>query len=293
MQILNGTQCAFEIKEELKNNIEKNFFEKGRPAPKLVVIMVGNNPASQVYVAGKSKACAQVGIASQIFHLEETATEDEVANVIKSLNEDSSVDGILLQLPVPDHINGQKMIDLISPEKDVDGLTKINLGKLVSNDKSGLFGCTPSGVIELLKHNKIELKSKDVVIINRSLLVGKPLAFMFLNENATPIMAHSKTKNLTEKTKNADIVVVAVGKKHFLTEDMVSEDAIVVDVGINRDEETKKICGDVDFDNVSKKASWITPVPGGAGPMTIAMLLKNTYKSAINKYKTEEDITIK
>ena len=293
MQILNGTQCAFEIKEELKNNIEKNFFEKGRPAPKLVVIMVGNNPASQVYVAGKSKACAQVGIASQIFHLEETATEDEVANVIKSLNEDSSVDGILLQLPVPDHINGQKMIDLISPEKDVDGLTKINLGKLVSNDKSGLFGCTPSGVIELLKHNKIELKSKDVVIINRSLLVGKPLAFMFLNENATPIMAHSKTKNLTEKTKNADIVVVAVGKKHFLTEDMVSEGAIVVDVGINRDEETKKICGDVDFDNVSKKASWITPVPGGAGPMTIAMLLKNTYKSAINKYKTEEDITIK
>lgn len=293
MQILNGTQCAFEIKEELKNNIEKNFFEKGRPAPKLVVIMVGNNPASQVYVAGKSKACAQVGIASQIFHLEETATEDEVASVIKSLNEDSSVDGILLQLPVPDHINGQKMIDLISPEKDVDGLTKINLGKLVSNDNTGLFGCTPSGVIELLKHNKIELKSKDVVIINRSLLVGKPLAFMFLNENATPIMAHSKTKDLAEKTKNADIVVVAVGRKHFLTEDMVSEGAIVVDVGINRDEETKKICGDVDFDKVSKKASWITPVPGGAGPMTIAMLLKNTYKSAINKYKTEEDITIK
>ena len=275
MQILNGTQCAFEIKEELKNNIEKNFFEKGRPAPKLVVIMVGNNPASQVYVAGKSKACAQVGIASQIFHLEETATEDEVANVIKSLNEDSSVDGILLQLPVPDHINGQKMIDLISPEKDVDGLTKINLGKLVSNDNSGLFGCTPSGVIELLKHNKIELKSKDVVIINRSLLVGKPLAFMFLNENATPIMAHSKTKNLTEKTKNADIVVVAVGKKHFLTEDMVKPGAIVIDVGINRDFETNKLCGDVDFDDVEGLCSAITPVPGGVGPMTICMLMKN------------------
>lgn len=293
MQILNGTQCAYEIKEELKNDIEKNFFEKNRPAPKLVVIMVGNNPASQVYVAGKSKACAQVGIASQIFHLEENATEEEVANVIKNLNEDETVDGILLQLPVPDHINGQKMIDLISPQKDVDGLTKINLGKLVSNDKSGLFGCTPSGVIELLKHNKIDLKSKDVVIINRSLLVGKPLAFMFLNENATPVMAHSKTKDLTEKTRNADIIVVAVGKKNFLTEDMVSEGAIVVDVGINRDEQTKKICGDVDFENVSKKASWITPVPGGAGPMTIAMLLKNTYKSAINKYKKEEEIVIK
>ena len=292
MQILNGTQCAFEIKEKLKNDIEKNFFEKNRPAPKLVVIMVGNNPASQVYVAGKSKACAQVGIASQIFHLEESTTELELAQVIKSLNKDASVDGILLQLPVPDHINGQKMIDLISPEKDVDGLTKTNLGKLISNDNTGLFGCTPSGVIELLKHNKIDLKSKDVVIINRSLLVGKPLAFMFLNENATPIMAHSKTKNLTEKTKNADIIVVAVGKKNFLTEDMVSEGAIVVDVGINRDEETNKICGDVDFENVSKKASWITPVPGGAGPMTIAMLLKNTYKTALNKYQKEETFII-
>lgn len=292
MQILNGTQCAFDIKESLKNDIEKNFFEKNRPAPKLVVIMVGNNPASQVYVAGKAKACSQVGIASQIYHLEENTTEYELSELIKNLNKDKTVDGILLQLPVPDHIDGQKMIELISPQKDVDGLTKANLGKLVSNDNSGLFGCTPSGVIELLKHNKIELKSKDVVIINRSLLVGKPLAFMFLNENATPIMAHSKTKNLAEKTRNADIIVVAVGKKGFLTEDMVSEGAIVVDVGINRDEETKKICGDVDFENVSKKASWITPVPGGAGPMTIAMLLKNTYKTALDKYKVEEKITI-
>ncbi len=161
MQILNGTQCAFEIKETLKNDIEKNFFEKNRPAPKLVVIMVGNNPASQVYVAGKAKACAQVGIASQIYHLEEKTTEYELEELIKNLNQDNSVDGILLQLPVPDHINGQKMIELISPEKDVDGLTKTNLGKLVSNDNSGLFGCTPSGVIELLKHNKIELKSKE------------------------------------------------------------------------------------------------------------------------------------
>ena len=292
MQILNGTQCAFDIKESLKNDIEKNFFVKNRPAPKLVVIMVGNNPASQVYVAGKAKACAQVGIASQIYHMEESTTEFELSELIKNLNKDKTVDGILLQLPVPDHIDGQKMIELISPQKDVDGLTKTNLGKLVSNDNSGLFSCTPSGVIELLKHNKIELKSKDVVIINRSLLVGKPLAFMFLNENATPIMAHSKTKDLAEKTRNADIIVVAVGKKGFLTEDMVSEGAIVVDVGINRDEETKKICGDVDFENVSKKASWITPVPGGAGPMTIAMLLKNTYKTALNKYKTEEKVTI-
>ncbi|MBQ3047743.1 MAG: bifunctional methylenetetrahydrofolate dehydrogenase/methenyltetrahydrofolate cyclohydrolase FolD [Clostridia bacterium] len=285
MQILDGKQCALQIKESLKIDIENNFIKKGFRAPKLVVIMVGNNPASHVYVSGKAKACAQVGMDSQIFYLEETTTELELEKLIKNLNKDNSVDGILLQLPVPDHIDGQKMIELISPDKDVDGLTKANLGKLVANDMTGLFGCTPSGVIELLKHNNIDLKSKDVVIINRSLLVGKPLAFMFLNENATPIMAHSKTNALAEKTRNADIVVVAVGKKNFLTEDMVSEKTIVVDVGINRDQTTNKICGDVDFENVSKKVSWITPVPGGAGPMTIAMLLKNTYKTALNKIK--------
>ena len=289
MEKINGTQVAFEIKESLKNNIENNFYALKRPAPKLVVILVGNNPASQVYVAGKAKACSQVGISSQIYHLEENITEEQLKKVINDLNKDKTVNGILLQLPLPDHINENKMIELISPEKDVDGLTKTNLGKLLSNDESGLFGCTPSGIIELLKYYKIDLKGKDVVIINRSLLVGKPLALMFLKENATVTICHSKTKNLKEKTLNADIVVVAVGKKKFLTEDMVKDGAIVVDVGINRDEETKKICGDVDFENVSKKASFITPVPGGVGPMTIAMLLKNTYITTLRKYEKKDD----
>ena len=292
MERINGTQVAFEIKESLKNDIENNFYALNRPAPKLVLILVGNNPASQVYVAGKSKACSQVGISSQIYHLEENTTEEELEKVIKTLNKDKTVDGILLQLPLPNHLNEQKMIDLISPEKDVDGLTKINLGKLLSCDNSGLFGCTPSGIIELLKHYKVDLKGKDVVVINRSLLVGKPLALMFLQENATVTICHSKTKDLKQKTLNADIVVVAVGKKHFLTEDMVKEGAIVIDVGINRDENTKKLCGDVDFDNVSKKCSLITPVPGGVGPMTIAMLLKNTYKTTLNKYNKDDKIKI-
>ena len=293
MEKINGTQVAFEIKENLKNDIESNFYAIKRPAPKLVVILVGKNPASQVYVAGKSKACSQVGISSQIYTLEENTTEAQLGEIIEELNKDKSVNGILLQLPLPGHIDEKKMIEKIAPEKDVDGLTKTNLGKLISNDNTGLFGCTPSGIIELLKNYKVDLKGKDVVIINRSLLVGKPLALMFLNEDATVTICHSKTKNLKEKTLRADIVVVAVGKKHFLTEDMIKEGAIVVDVGINRDEQTKKICGDADFENVSKKASLITPVPGGVGPMTIAMLLKNTYIATMRKYKDkDEKITI-
>lgn len=293
MEIINGTQVAYEVKESLKNDIEQNFYANNLPAPKLVVVMVGNNPASQVYVAGKAKACAQVGIISQIYHIDGTATECEVAKVIDELNKDKTVDGILLQLPMPDHIDEQKMIELISPQKDVDGLTKVNLGKLMSCDPTGLCGCTPSGVVQLLKHYKVDLKGKDVVIINRSLLVGKPLAHMLLNENATVTVCHSKTKNLAEKTKKADIIVVAVGKKGFLTEDMVSPGAIVIDVGINRDENSKKLCGDVDFENVSKKASLITPVPGGVGPMTIAMLLRNTYIAAQSKRKHKEKTEIR
>jgi len=293
MSIINGTETAFNVKETLKEDIEKNFYSKNRPAPKLVVVLVGNDPASQVYVAGKSKACSQVGISSQIYRMPEETTEEELAQVIENLNNDESVDGILLQLPVPKHIDGQKMIDLICPEKDVDGLTKINLGKLMSCDDTGLFGCTPSGIIHLLKKYKVDLVGKDVVIINRSLLVGKPLAMMFLNENSTVTICHSKTKNLKEKTLQADIVVVGVGRKNFLTEDMVKPGAIVIDVGINRDFETNKLCGDVDYDNLVEKASLITPVPGGVGPMTIAILLKNTYQAAIKKYIEKEEVEIK
>ena len=281
MEIINGTQIAYLVKEKLKDDIKNNFIELDRAVPKLAVILVGNDPASLIYVEGKSKACGQVGISSQIFHLDEKTTENELKEVIEKLNKDKTVDGILLQLPLPKHIDENKMINLISPEKDVDGLTRVNLGKLISNDNTGLFSCTPSGIIELLNQYNVNLKGKDVVIINRSLLVGKPLAFMFLNEDSTVTICHSKTKDLKGKTSKADIVVVAVGKQGFLTQDMVKDGAIVIDVGINRNNETKKVCGDVGFENISKKASLITPVPGGVGPMTIAMLLKNTYLAAI------------
>lgn len=285
MEILNGTQVAFDTKERLKKDIEENFIKKGLLAPKLVVIMVGDNPASKIYVGGKIKACNQVGIQSEVYNLPADAKEEEVGYIINKLNKDKSVNGILLQLPMPSHIDEQKMINLISPEKDVDGLTKMNLGKLMLKDSTGLFGCTPSGIIKMLQDYDIEIKGKDVVIVNRSLLVGKPLALMFLNEDATVTVCHSKTKNMKEKLKNADIVVIAVGKKDFLTADMVKEGAIVIDVGINRDEKTNKICGDVDFESVSKKASFITPVPGGVGPMTIAMLLRNTYIATMLQHK--------
>jgi len=291
MSKIDGTNVAFEIKEQLKNDVEENFYAKNRNAPKLVVIIVGDDPASQVYVAGKAKACAQVGIASQIFRMEKNTKEREVAKLIRQLNKDNTVDGILLQLPVPKHIDAQKMIDLISPKKDVDGLTKTNLGKLLSNDNSGLFGCTPSGIITLLKYYKVDLAGKDVVIINRSLLVGKPLALMFLNENSTVTICHSKTKNLKEKTLKADIVVVAIGKKKFLTADMVKDGSIVIDVGINRDEISKKLCGDVDYDKLYEKCELITPVPGGVGPMTITTLLQNTYKTALKKYEVKEKVS--
>ena len=288
MEILNGTQVAFETKESIKKDIKDNLISKGLEVPKLAVIIVGSNPASQVYVAGKVKACEQVGINSEVYRLAENAKEEELAEVIKKLNNDKTVNGILLQLPVPDHINGQKMIDLILPEKDVDGLTKINLGKLMSRDITGLQGCTPSGIIKILKAYNVDLKGKDVAIVNRSLLVGKPLSMMFLNEDATVTMCHSKTKNINEKLRNADIVVVAVGIKNWLKEDMVKEGSIVIDVGINRDANSKKLCGDVDYENVSKKASLITPVPGGVGPMTIAMLLRNTYIATMFQNKQKD-----
>lgn len=286
MIVLNGTQTALEIKESLKKDIEENLLSKGFKAPKLSVIIVGDNPASKIYVAGKAKACALVGIESQIIALENDVSQKRVERIIKELNEDPSIDGILLQLPLPDQLDETKLINMISPEKDVDGLTKINMGKLVSQDFSGLFGCTPSGIISLLKKYNIDLTGKDVVIVNRSMLVGKPLALMFLNENATVTVCHRKTKNLKEKTLNADIVVCAVGCKDFLTKDMIKQDAIVVDVGINRAENSNKIFGDADYENVSKKASFITPVPGGVGPMTIAMLLRNTYVACMRKHKS-------
>ncbi len=286
MEKLNGTQTALNIKETLAKDIKENLIDKGFPAPKLCVVIIGNNPASEIYVAGKVKACNKVGIQSEVYRLPENAKESEVEEVINRLNKDNNINGILLQMPLPPHLNEQKLINLISANKDVDGLTRANLGKLLQQDATALMGCTPYGIIKLLNAYNIDLKGKDVVIINRSLLVGKPLAMMFLNENATVTICHSKTKNLAEKTKLADIVVVAVGKKNFLTKNMVKKDAIVIDVGINRDDTNPKIiCGDVDYENVSKECSYITPVPGGVGPMTIAMLMNNVVKAYEKRHK--------
>ena len=292
MEIINGTQIANEVKETLKKDIQTNLLDKNLPAPKLVAIMVGNNPASQIYVGGKVKACSKVGVQSEVYTLPEDTKESEVELLISKLNADKSVDGIILQLPLPKHLDEQKLVNKICPEKDVDGFTTTNLGKLMQQDSSGLFSCTPSGIMKLLHSYDVPIKGKDVVIINRSLIVGKPLAMMFLSEHATVTVCHSKTVNLKEKTKLADIVVVGVGIRNFLTKDMVKQDAVVIDVGINRDENAeKKLCGDADFDEVSKVASLITPVPGGVGPMTIATLLRNTYIACMKKYK-DNDITI-
>ena len=267
MEILDGKSLSNEIKVELKKEI-KSYMIK----PCLAVIQIGEDSASNVYIKAKEKACNEVGIYFKHIKYNEDAKEKEIINKIVELNNDEYVNGILLQLPIPPKYNTERLINYIARNKDVDGLTDVNVGKLINNKKC-LISCTPQGIIELLKHYEIELEGKNVVVIGRSNLVGKPLISLFLNNNATVTVCHSKTKNLKEHTQNADILVVAVGSKHLITADMVKAGAIIVDVGINRDDE--KIYGDVDFENVKDKASYITPVPGGVGPMTVAMLLKN------------------
>ena len=259
---------------ELKNNGEEIT---------LAVIIVGNNPASRVYVNNKKKACEYVGFRSLEYALPEDTTEEELLGLIDKLNSDSTVNGILCQLPVPAHINEEKVIDRISPDKDVDGFSKINVGKLWLG-KYDLAACTPMGVMELLKHYDIEVCGKNCVIIGRSNIVGKPMAALLLEKNATVTICHSRTKNLAEVTSKADILVAAVGRAGFVTADMVKDGAVVIDVGINRNAEGK-LCGDVDFDGVKDKTSYITPVPGGCGPMTIALLMKNTLIAAEKQRK--------
>lgn len=276
MTIIDGKEISKNIKEQLKQEI-KTYMIK----PCLAVIQIGNDPASDVYIKAKEKACNETGIYFKYIKFEETAKEIEVINKIVELNNDEYVNGILLQLPLPEKFNTEKLINYIARNKDVDGLTDINAGKLINN-KNGIVPCTPKGIMELLNAYDIEISGKNVVIVGRSNLVGKPLMSLFLNKDATVTICHSKTNNLEEFTKNADILVVAVGKKHLITSDMVKDGAVVIDVGINRDGD--KLYGDVDFTKVSKKASYITPVPGGVGPMTVAMLLKNVndiYKKSI------------
>lgn len=282
MILLDGKALSLKIKEELK---EKNQILKEQGMQTcLAVILVGNNPASQTYVNSKAKACEVCGIKSLVYHLDENTTQNELLALINTLNYDDSVHGILVQLPLPSHINKNLILESIISSKDVDGFHPINVGYLNLGLESGFLPCTPLGVMRLLKSYEITLEGLDVVIIGESNIVGRPMATMFLNAGATVSICHIKTKDLKLYTQRADLIVVAAGCVNLLRSDMVKEGVIVIDVGINR-LENGKIVGDVDFENVSKKASFITPVPGGVGPMTIAMLLENTVRSAKNRLK--------
>ena len=281
MILIDGKGTAKKIRETLKNEVEG--LKKININPKLAVIMVGDNSASQIYVRNKSKACNEIGIEFEEHLLPENTTQNELIDLIEKLNNRKEINGILLQSPIPDALDINEAFRKISPEKDVDGFNPINVGKLVLNQNT-FISCTPFGIIKLLEEYGISIEGKQAVIVGRSNIVGKPMSSCLLNKNATVTICHSKTKDLPSITKQADILVAAIGKSEFITEDMVKEGAVVIDVGINRDE-NGKLKGDVDFENVSKKASYITPVPGGVGPMTIAMLMYNVVKAAKNQNK--------
>lgn len=274
--IIDGKKLAQKTREKLKLQCEE-LKQKGIE-PKLAVVMVGNNPASKIYVKNKNKACQEVGINFEEFLLEENTTQKELIELIEKLNSKDDINGILLQSPIPEHLDINEAFRTISANKDVDGFNPINVGKLVLGQET-FISCTPFGVIKMLEEYDIDLTGKNVVILGRSNIVGKPLIQCCLNKNATVTVCHSKTKNIEEYTKKADIVIVAIGKSKFLTKEMVKKEAVVIDVGINRGEDGK-ITGDVDYEEVEKVASYITPVPGGVGPMTIAMLLNNVIRAA-------------
>lgn len=279
-KIIDGKQISLDIKNELKEKVAK-YKEQGIEIT-LAVVKVGNDPASAVYVRNKEKACEYVGINSKTLALPEETTEEELLNVVKKLNEDKNVNGILVQLPLPKHIDESKVLLTIDSTKDVDGFHPVNVGKMVIGEDTFL-PCTPAGIIEMIKRTDIDIEGKECVVIGRSNIVGKPMAMLMLKENATVTIAHSRTKDLKEVTKRADIIVAAIGKAKFVTADYVKEGAVVIDVGMDRDE-NGKLCGDVDFESVSKVASTITPVPGGVGPMTVTMLLVNCLRSVeLNK----------
>ena len=274
-QVIDGKAISAQIKEELKEKVAK-LKEEGTEVT-LAVIQVGDNPASTVYVRNKKKGCEYVGIHSLSYELPEETTEEELLKLIEELNEKEEVNGILVQLPLPSHIDEDKVIRAISPKKDVDGFHPQSVGALCIGQK-GFVSCTPAGIIQLLKRSGIAIEGKECVILGRSNIVGKPMSLLMLRENATVTIAHSRTKNLKEVCKRADILIVAIGKPKMVTADYVKEGAVIIDVGINRMED-KKLCGDVDYDSVFPICSAITPVPGGVGPMTIAMLLYNCIQS--------------
>lgn len=270
-KLIDGKQISKDIKEELKEEVA-SLTAQGRKCC-LAVIQVGNDPASCVYVGNKKKACAYIGIESLAYELPEETTEEELLGIIDKLNKDGNVHGILCQLPLPKHINEDHVIKAISPKKDVDGFHPQNVGALVIGEQ-GFVSCTPAGIIQLLKRSNIEMDGKHCVVVGRSNIVGKPMSHLMLRENATVTICHSHTKNLAEICKEADILIVAIGKPQFIGKEYVKDGAVVIDVGIHRDE-NNKLCGDVKFDEVEPIASYITPVPGGVGPMTIAMLMHN------------------
>ncbi len=289
MQIIDGKKTAAEIREELKKEIS-TLTEQGKKVPGLVAILVGDNPASQIYVKSKGRACEEIGMKSKTEILPADISEEELLKIIDRYNNDNNYHGILVQLPLPEHINEDKIIEAIKPEKDVDGFHPVNVGRLVIG-KDALRSCTPAGIQELLKRYDIETKGKHVVIVGRSNIVGKPIANIMVQKeqfaNSIVTVCHSAADDLSYYTKQADILITAIGRAEFITADMVKEGVVVIDVGINRVEDSTKkrghrVVGDVKFDDVSQKSSYITPVPGGVGPMTIAMLLKNTFKAYKN-----------
>lgn len=293
MIVLSGKEVSNKKLEELKIRTDK-FIEKYNRKPTLAVILVGDDPASQTYVASKKKACLKIGFNHRDYLLDSSVKQQELNKLIDDLNRDDSVDGILVQMPLPKHLNEQEIIERIRSDKDVDGFHPINVGKLLIG-LDCFVSCTPKGIMSILDYYNIETKSKNVVIIGRSNIVGKPMASLLIQKgrDATVTIAHSRTKNLKELTQTADIIIAAIGRPFFVTEDMVKEDAIVIDVGINRIEDSSRkrgyrVVGDVDYENVKNKASAMTPVPGGVGLMTIAMLMENTIESAIKH--EEKDI---
>ena len=284
--IIDGKSLAKKIREELKE--ECNELKQKNINPKLAVIMVGNDPASKVYVRNKSRACNEIGIDYEEFILEEETTQEELIDLIKELNNDDSINGILLQSPIPKNLNINEAFKAITYIKDVDGFTPASVGKLCIGEDT-FVSCTPYGVMKMFDEYNIDLTGKDVVILGRSNIVGKPLIQCCLQRNATVTVCHSRTKNLAEHTKRADVVISAIGQSKFVKADMVKDGVIIIDVGINRGEDGK-ITGDVDFENVEKKASYITPVPGGVGPMTIAMLMNNVIKATKEQNKEKSNL---
>ena len=280
-QLIDGKKISQQIKDELKTEVQR-LRENGKTAC-LAVIQVGNDPASSVYVNNKKKACAYIGIESRSYELPDQVTEEELVSLVERLNADDTVNGILVQLPLPGHINEDRIIRTISPDKDVDGFHPVSVGRLWIGEK-GFLSCTPAGIIQLLKRSGIGIEGKECVVIGRSNIVGKPMAALLLRENGTVTVAHSRTKDLKEVAKRADILIVAIGKKRFITSEYIKEGAVVIDVGMHRDEQNH-LCGDVDFQDVEPHTSAITPVPGGVGPMTIAMLMDN----CVETMRTQEE----